>query len=107
MNLEKQQKGYDLISRSENGELRYIEVKAITSIWDGWNIKLTVYQYETGKNMNNQYWLYVVENVFENPKIYTIQNPINRIRELYFKDDWKIFSEESFKQAILDGKDVT
>jgi len=59
--------GYDVASFD-----RKIEVK---SHEHSGSIMLTDHEWETAERLGDDYWIYVVEDVFEDPKIYTVQNP--------------------------------
>ncbi|MDE0525351.1 MAG: helicase-related protein [Thaumarchaeota archaeon] len=64
--------GYDVESFD-----RKIEVK---SHQKSGSIMLTDHEWQTAQRLQGEYWLYVVENVFEDPQITRIQNPAEELR---------------------------
>lgn len=87
--------GYDIKSNSNEG-IRYIEVKAFESTGI---VEMTENEWKTAQKLNDNYWLYVVENALNEPKknIFTIRNPSERFKEVkiirretrYLISDWK------------------
>jgi hypothetical protein len=68
--------GYDIRSTAPDGSCRYIEVKARAG--EG-AIALTPNEWFMARRMEDDYWLYVVENAAtDSPQLYTIQNPAAR-----------------------------
>lgn len=88
--------GYDIESTDKNGEIRYIEVKALSGIWEGANpARLTRNEYETARKYGKQYWLYVVENISSgSPNIYCIQDPAGKVNYYLFDHGWIGVAEE-------------
>lgn len=90
------QKGYDVESFD-----RVIEVKSFSETGA---VELTSHEWETATRMKEVYWLYVVENALKQPKIYTIQNPSEKFKNIvkriptidyrYIIDNWKILSQD-------------
>lgn len=84
--------GYDV----ESFGGRCIEVKSFRTTGSP---KITSHEWETASRMRDDYWLYIVENALDNPKITTFKNPFetfnNTIRKervieyRYIIDDWK------------------
>ena len=67
--------GYDIESFDpRTGETRYIEVKSFSSTGDP---ELTEHEYEVAKNLASKYWLYIVENALNDPRIKIIRDPIH------------------------------
>ncbi|NPA76917.1 MAG: DUF3883 domain-containing protein [Candidatus Diapherotrites archaeon] len=84
--------GYDIRSYSpETGETRYIEVKALTQLWDGRNpARMTHTEFETAVERGEKYWLYVIENVeSELPRLYCIQNPAEKVQYFCYDHGWR------------------
>jgi hypothetical protein len=83
--------GYDIESFD-----RLIEVKSFKS---SGSPSITSHEWETARRLQDDYWLYIVENSFESPKIHTIQNPYEKFKNSvrteevidvrYIIDDWK------------------
>ncbi len=85
--VEKDDKGFDLISRGPHPEdpqtaveVRFIEVKGRSGIDQ---ISLTTNEYKTAQRLKDDYWLYAVFNCASQPKIIMIKNPA--------KLDWEPF----------------
>ena len=86
--------GFDIKSKDDSDEVRYIEVKARN---DEGLVKLTLNEWFKAKRFRNKYWLYVVVNATEKPTLYVIQNPvynlktkeIHEISLLIYPDEWK------------------
>ena len=70
--------GYDIRSEDEHGNVRYIEVKARARTGA---ITLTANEWFMAKRLQDEYWLYIVENAAsDNPELHTIQNPASRFK---------------------------
>jgi len=97
--------GYDVYSKTPEGEERFIEVKGFKDK-EG-TITLTSYEREKAQKEQDKYYIYVVTGVKEGskPKLYIIQNPLKWLtpdppaEENY--SDWKnaIQTEYEFKKA--------
>lgn len=68
--------GFDIRSKGEGGEVRYIEVKARKGEGE---IVLTPNEWFKAKRFGDDYWLYIVANAPSNPTLYIIRNPSQRI----------------------------
>ena len=69
--------GYDIISRDDKGNARYIEVKALS----GRNaVSLTRNEWFTAKNLSQKYYLYVVFDALKSDSVlHIVQDPANNI----------------------------
>jgi hypothetical protein len=87
--------GFDVISRDDNGRVRYIEVKSLSSSWGTRNAAgLTRVQYETARKRGDRFWLYVVERATsDDPQVYCIQDPANQVNQYLFDDGWEALAE--------------
>jgi len=84
-------KGYDVESFD-----RVIEVKSFKRTGP---VEMTSHEWQTASRMRGMYWLYVVEDALSEPKIYPIENPAERFRDIvkripvtdyrYLIEDWK------------------
>ncbi len=86
--------GYDLESVDENDNIRYIEVKSLSSIWESSNpAMMTRTEFDNAKEYKDLYWLYIVERATAEDKeeivIYCIQNPANRAQYFLFDAGWE------------------
>jgi len=77
--VEKDNRGFDLISRKPHPEdpqtsieVRFIEVKGRAAIGE---VGVTTNEYKTAERLKKDYWLYVVFNCKETPQIHIIQDP--------------------------------
>jgi hypothetical protein len=68
--------GYDVYSKTSEGEERFIEVKGFKDK-EG-TITLTSYEREKAQKEQDKYYIYVLAGVIEGskPKLYIIQNPL-------------------------------
>ncbi len=87
--------GFDIRSKSIDGEIRYIEVKSRA---DEGKIALTPNEWITAQRFGDSYWLYIVTNATKNPKLFIVRNPfknltaqevIEVVRYIVEKEDWK------------------
>lgn len=77
--VEKENRGFDLISRRPHPEdpqtsieVRFIEVKGRVAVGE---VALSSNEYKTAERLKCDYWLYVVYNCATSPQIHTIQDP--------------------------------
>jgi len=77
--VEKENRGFDLISRRPHPEdpqtaieVRFIEVKGRVAIGE---VALSSNEYKTAERLKKDYWLYVVYNCGTSPQIHLIQDP--------------------------------
>lgn len=96
VSVEKENRGFDLISRKPQPEdpqmsveVRFIEVKGRATIGE---VALSANEYKTAERLKKDFWLYVVFNCGTLPQIYPIQDParlgwepIVRIEHYYLK----------------------
>jgi hypothetical protein len=57
--VESENRGFDLISKSASGEVRFIEVKGRAGVGE---VALSDNEYKTAERLKADYWLYVVYN---------------------------------------------
>lgn len=74
--------GYDILSFTPDGEEKYIEVKSsvgkkISSL----DITKNEWSTASAKTHKNNYYIYLVTDVFKNPKIEILQNPFKAVEE--------------------------
>ncbi|MDW7979050.1 MAG: DUF3883 domain-containing protein, partial [Verrucomicrobiales bacterium] len=69
--------GYDIRSEAPDGTVRYIEVKARATTGP---VAFTPNEWLMAQRLANEYWLYVVENAANEPKLFTLQNPAGKLR---------------------------
>jgi superfamily II DNA or RNA helicase len=102
--------GYDIRSRDDKGNYRYIEVKARAR--EG-AVALTPNEWLMAQRLKEEYWLYVVVNAASNPELYLIQNPTAKLEPdkvvdivRYFVKNWKEKAEVggSEKWEVRSGK---
>jgi len=93
--------GYDIASTDmRSGEVRYIEVKSLRNCWDKRGVCMTLTQFEEGKDLQNQYWLYVVERAeTEDAKVFPINNPVGLVKEFYYDDSWQQLADKGMEET--------
>ena len=84
--------GYDIESFND----RCIEVKSFKQTGSP---GITSHEWETARRMQDDYWLYIVENALDNPIVNSIQNPYEKFKDSirkeeeivnrYYIDNWK------------------
>ena len=86
--------GFDIKSKDNEGNIRYIEVKARS---DEGLVKLTLNEWFKAKRFKKAFWLYVVVNIENNPALYAVQDPVYNLKAkqvheislLIYPDEWK------------------
>ena len=92
--------GYDIKS-SNSAETRYIEVKGKSEHND---IQITPNEWGRAKELENNYYLYVVLNCKnESSELYIVQNPAKKLKPYYnsFQDRYIITKNEILDNSIL------
>jgi len=82
--------GFDI----ESFNSRCIEVKSFRTTDSP---SITSHEWETARKMQDDYWLYIVENALDNPKVNPIQDPYEK-----FKDSIRT-EEETVKRYYIDN----
>lgn len=97
--------GFDIRSVDSRGEVRYIEVKALSGRWEGPNpAQLTRNEFETAREKEDEYWLYVVEFAASaEARVYPIQNPVGWIQRYLFDNGWMKLAKETPTQVEHGG----
>jgi len=53
-------------------------------------------QFEKARELEDQYWLYVVERALgEDYKIHPIQNPAQRVNQFIYDDGWRSLANDN------------
>jgi hypothetical protein len=89
-------KGFDLIESDAGGEPeRWVEVKAMTGTLSERPVGLSPAQFEFARRAQDQYWLYIVEEVRRagHSRIVKIQNPAGRAGTFTFDHGWTAVAE--------------
>ncbi|MEM4303591.1 MAG: helicase-related protein [Candidatus Caldarchaeum sp.] len=92
-------RGYDILSTETQGSLRYIEVKSFAHTGD---LAFTEHEWRVASRIGANYWVYVVENVFSTPVVYTVRDPYSA-----FKGVAKEFPVVSSKYIVKEWKLMT
>jgi superfamily II DNA or RNA helicase len=71
-----QGRGYDLLSRGPEGEIRYIEVKGRAA--EG-AVELSANEWLKAEQLGADYWLYIVTDALSVPGLYLVQDPTRRL----------------------------
>lgn len=98
--------GYDIKSKSSDGDVRFIEVKSMSGPWRGFSVGMSPEQVRFAQEKGDQAWLYVVEDLDgEVPKVHPIRDPARRITEFRFDEGWTQAAEAAKllkRRSILD-----
>jgi hypothetical protein len=83
--------GFDIRSIDGEGNARYIEVKALSGLWDGQNpAQMTHTEFEEARVKGDDYWLYVVElATSEEPQLHRIHNPVKWVQRYLLDHGWQ------------------
>ena len=90
--------GYDIVSTGSDNSVRYIEVKARASQGP---IVLTPNERLMAQRMKEDYWLYIVVDAATSPKLYLINNPVDKIDLKEIKDTVRFMSSNWRNSAVL------
>jgi hypothetical protein len=103
--------GYDVRSFYDDGELaRWIEVKSTAGCWDRVGVALSPTQFRFAQRAGGeQCWLYVVEYALdpERRRVWSIQDPSERVTHFMFDDGWKDAAEPTGGSAADDTVSTT
>ncbi len=69
-------RGYDLISRSPGGAIRYIEVKGRAGVG---GVELSGNEWLKAEQLGEDYWLYIVTNALGTAELHMVQDPGHRL----------------------------
>ena len=69
-------KGYDLLSRGPDGEVRYVEVKGRASVGA---VEMSANEWLKAEQLGDSYWLYIVTDALETPDLQMVQDPAHRL----------------------------
>jgi hypothetical protein len=75
--VSKENLGFDIRSTDPKGNVRYIEVKARADIG---SVSLTQNEWFKARRFKERYYLYVVFNAKDKPKLYIVQNPAENLK---------------------------
>jgi hypothetical protein len=69
-------RGYDLMSHSPEGDVRYIEVKGRAGVGA---VEISENEWLKAEQLGEDYWLYIVTDALEAPTLYLVQDPAHRL----------------------------
>lgn len=69
-------RGYDLLSESPDGQVRYIEVKGRAGVGA---VELSENEWLKAEQLGADYWLYIVTDALKSPSLYLVQDPAHRL----------------------------
>lgn len=72
--VSEQDRGFDLLSRSPEGAVRFIEVKGRSRVGP---VLLTPHEYKTAERLRGDYWLYVVFDCAATPRLLPLPDPVS------------------------------
>ena len=71
-------RGYDLLSRGPDSEVRYIEVKGRAAAGA---VELSANEWLKAEQLGQDYWLYIVTGAVQSPSLHRVQDPFHRLAE--------------------------
>tara|TARA_B100000686_G_C16655111_1_gene897682 strand:- start:252 stop:863 length:612 start_codon:yes stop_codon:yes gene_type:complete len=75
--------GYDILSFTPDGQEKYIEVKSsVGNKMSSLDITHNEWSTASAETYKSNYYIYLVTDVFKNPKIEILQNPFKAVKEL-------------------------
>lgn len=89
--------GYDIVSTRQENSVRYIEVKARANQGP---IVLTPNEKLMAQRMKGEYWLYIVVDASSSPKLFLINDPVNKIDLEEVKDTVRFLSKNWQKVSV-------
>ena len=94
--------GYDILAKQSGSDKHiYVEVKSVQHNWNATGVGLSKTQFERCLKEQDNYWLYVVEQMASgNPVVHRIVNPAEKIGTYYFDHNWrKLVEKEENEKA--------
>ncbi|MGF1849352.1 sacsin N-terminal ATP-binding-like domain-containing protein [Vibrio lentus] len=94
--------GYDILAKQPGSDKHiYVEVKSVQHNWNATGVGLSKTQFERCLEEQDNYWLYVVEQMASgNPVVHRIVNPAEKIGTYYFDHNWrKLVEKEENEKA--------
>lgn len=96
--------GFDIRSKSQDGKVRYIEVKARAGIAA---VALTQNEWFKAMRFANDYYLYAVLNARNTPELHVVQNPAEKFKPLeQFEVVRYIVPAEEIRNSGVRGSEV-
>lgn len=96
---ESEKRGYDVESKSDKKERRYIEVKSTSGA--SYDIFLTVNEFKTLRDKREKYFMYVVLDALRSPSVYVTQGDklleVEDTKVIIPFSKWRDLSEEEFQ----------
>jgi hypothetical protein len=71
-------RGYDLLSRGPNNQVRYIEVKGRAATGA---VELSANEWLKAEQLGEDYWLYIVTDAIRSPSLHPVQDPAHRLAQ--------------------------
>ena len=68
--------GYDLLSRSPDGDVRYIEVQGRAGVGA---VEVSENEWLKAEQLGKDYWLYIVTDALKAPALHLVQDPAHRL----------------------------
>jgi len=75
--VQDEDRGYDLISHSPEGDRRYIEVKGRAGMGA---VELSANEWLKAEQLGPAYWLYIVTEALDTPQLHLVQDPAHRLQ---------------------------
>jgi superfamily II DNA or RNA helicase len=103
-------RGYDLMSYSPEGDVRYIEVKGRAGVGA---VEISQNEWLKAEQLGAQYWLYIVTDALESPALYLVQDPahrlpreevVPRVRYRVAQQGWHRVAEPAVEYKVSPGR---
>jgi hypothetical protein len=103
-------RGYDLLSRSPDGDVRYIEVKGRAGVGA---VEIFENEWLKAEQLGEGYWLYIVTDALQAPALYLVQDParklpleevIPQVRYRVAQKGWKQVAESTVGYKVSAGR---
>ena len=98
--------GFDIKVKSGDEDI-FVEVKSTQGAWNNTGVGLSSRQFELSQKEKSNYWLYIVEYAdTEEPKVYKLVNPSEKIDAFYFDQNWKELAVQEEQERIAQAGDL-
>ncbi|WP_181313355.1 DUF3883 domain-containing protein [Photobacterium damselae] len=98
--------GFDIKVKSGDEDI-FVEVKSTQGAWNNTGIGLSSRQFELSQKVRSNYWLYIVEYAdTEEPKVYKLVSPAEKVDAFYFDKNWKELAIQEEQKRVDDAGDL-
>jgi len=98
--------GFDIKVKSGDEDI-FVEVKSTQGAWNNTGVGLSSRQFELSQKVRSNYWLYIVEYAdTEEPKVYKLVSPAEKVDAFYFDKNWKELAIQEEQKRVDDAGDL-